>query len=301
MRVFISGCFGFVGRAFATRLLEDGYSVCGCDIVGSKHEDVRDYIKYVPADNFDLIIHCAAVVGGRRLIDGDPLLVANNIAIDSDVFYWVAKAEKKPKVIYFSSSAAYPAELQTRRMHCLLSESMQGFNARLGLPEMTSYGFTKLAGEYLAKVAREQHGVDVKVYRPFGGYGENQSLDYPFPSIIKRVVDRENPIVVWGSGEQQRDFIHIDDIVEAVLATYDKAWPFPALNLGTGIGTSFVQLAKMACAVAGHKAKIVADETKPEGVFARVADPFCLNQFYQPKISLTEGIEQALDKSKGAV
>ena len=201
-------------------------------------------------------------------------------------------------MIYFSSSAVYPTELQERNRHCALSEALVDLNRkRFGLPDQT-YGFAKFAGELLAKQAVERYGVEVVIYRPFSGYGSDQALDYPFPSIIQRVKNRENPITIWGSGDQERDFIHIDDIVEAVLATYDKLEPGSTLNLGTGIATSFLHLANLALAAAEHQALIVADSTKPEGVFSRVADTFLLEKFYKPKISLVEGIERALTAQK---
>ena len=302
MRVLITGAGGFIGRNFVRRLLADKHEIIGVDIRASTlqlgfHQfidDVRRYVMIAPAAEFDLIIHCAANVGGRLNIDGDPLGVATNLGIDADVINWVCKAESKPYLVYFSSSAIYPPELQTRTKHLALMESLVDFSsARFALPE-TTYGFCKFAGEYLVKQAVDNHGARIVVYRPFGGYGSDQDLTYPFPSIIQRVLRRENPIVVWGSGDQERDFIHVDDIVEAVLLTYDKLPAGRPLNLGTGNGISFKRLAELACVVAGHRATIEADTSKPEGVFSRVADTYQLDQWHKTKISLAEGIERAL-------
>ena len=77
-------------------------------------------------------------------------------------------------------------------------------------------------------------------YRPFSGYGEDQSFDYPFPSLIRRVLNKEAPITIWGSGDQCRDFIHIDDIVEAVMQTKDVLKPGEVLNLGSGVSDEFL-------------------------------------------------------------
>src|SRR5208282_23435 len=204
-----------------------------------------------------------AVVGGRLKIEGDPLAVATNLAIDADFFNWIARGKKPKRVIYFSSSAVYPVELQERNRHCALSEALVDLNHhRFSLPDQT-YGFAKFAGELLAKQAVEKYGVDVVIYRPFSGYGTDQALDYPFPAIIQRVKNHENPLTIWGSGDQERDFIHIDDIVEAVLATYDKLEPGSTLNLGTGIPTSFRSLVRRAARIAGYSSKIVTDATKP--------------------------------------
>lgn len=305
MKVLISGVSGFVGRHFAQRLCAE-HEVTGVDFYmpatdywkGTVHrvrDDFRRFMRIHAPTLFDLIIHCAATVGGRLKIDGDPLAVATNLAIDADFFNWIACSKnKEQRIVYFSSSAIYPPELQTRKVHCQLSEGMVSpLSSRFSLPDQT-YGFSKLAGELLAHKAVKDYGSQVVIYRPFGGYGADQSLDYPFPSIIKRVLAKENPLTVWGSGDQVRDFIHINDIVEGVLSTYDKMPAGKALNLGTGIGVSFRELALKARMMAGYEAPIVNDASKPEGVFYRVSDPYLMEQLFKPKISLEQGIRQAL-------
>jgi UDP-glucose 4-epimerase len=314
-RALVTGGCGFVGRRFVCRLLVDGWYVQIVDDLSAgidpwewdprprpkNHHnfaacDIRNWMIDHPMTamaTYDLIIHCAAVVGGRLKIDGDPLAVATDLVIDSDFFNWVVKAKNRPKVVYFSSSAVYPVELQTRELHCSLVESLvPGGGLRIGMPDV-SYGWSKLTGEMLAQWAVKQYGADVVIYRPFSGYGEDQSFDYPFPSIIRRVVNRENPITIWGSGEQCRDFIYVDDIVEAVMQTKDVLKPGEVLNLGTGIPTSFFELAWKAIGVTGSAiGNIDKDTTKPEGVFYRVADTYKLDQFYKPKVSLEEGIRR---------
>ena len=100
---------------------------------------------------------------------------------------------------------------------------MISFESDLGMPDM-SYGWAKLTHEYLAQLAFQKHGIKSVTYRPFSGYGEDQDKAYPFPSICKRVLDNlgAKRLTVWGTGEQMRDFIHIDDCVNGVLATMDK-------------------------------------------------------------------------------
>ena len=311
MKILITGFAGFVGRHFTKRLLADGHTIVGVDNFSagwyppkwwlrewrdaSKFYaiDIRDYfLQHVP-NEFDLVIHCAAVIGGRTKIDGDPLAIATNLAIDAALFNWVVRTTDvatRPRLLYFSSSAVYPLELQTREHNCDLGESLVTFDTmRLSRPDQT-YGWCKLSGEYLAKIAADKYGLDVKVYRPFGGYGEDQSMDYPFPSIIRRILMGENPVTVWGSGKQQRDFIHIDDVVEGVLSTMDALAPGEVLNLGTGRGVSFHELASTACRVLDRLAIIVNDATMPEGVYRRVADTHKLFQIYQPKVWLEQGI-----------
>ena len=327
MKVLVTGGCGFVGRAFARRLLStDDNEVLLVDnlVAGIPpdrwdvkpkyaermtfiQDDMRRVIrdrKFVP-DQFDLIIHCAAIVGGRMTIEGDPLRVATDLSIDADFFDWVVRGKFPVKVIYFSSSAVYPIELQTERCNVALSEGLQGFaSTRVGLPDMT-YGYVKLTGEYLAKFAHEHYGLDVRIYRPFGGYGEGQDFSYPFPSIVQRVKNGENPVIVWGSGDQIRDFIHIDDVVSGVLATMGiPELVGKPLNLGTGLGISFNNLALRIAHVLGCEITVQNDATKPEGVFARVADPAKMFRWFRPSISLDEGImrvSKALDTKASRV
>ena len=216
--------------------------------------------------------------------------VATDLAIDADFFNLVVKSKPGPrKVVYFSSSAAYPISLQTPERNCVLSESMIDFSGQLGLPDMT-YGWAKLTGEFLARHAAKSYGLDVVCYRPFSGYGEDQDFTYPFPSVVRRVGNRESPLVVWGSGEQTRDFIYIEDVVDAVLATLDRIKPGEALNLGAGASVSFRQLAERACRIIGYQAELRNDPSKPEGVFARVGDCTEMHRWAKPKTSLDEGI-----------
>jgi GDP-L-fucose synthase len=309
----VTGGCGFVGRRFVRWLLDHGYQVTVVDDLSTGQApetwpphlrlperwqknitfhrcDFRDYAKEASAD-FDLVVHLAAVVGGRMTIEGDPLRVATDLAIDATLFNWAVKKRPMPrKVLYFSSSAAYPINMQTATCNYPLSEDLINADNQLGLPDMT-YGWSKLTGELLARYAALQYDLNVVIYRPFSGYGEDQDFTYPFPSIIRRVAARESPIVVWGSGQQLRDFIYIDDVINAVFASEKQLAPGEALNLGSGIGISFLQLAELACKVLGHRAEIINDATKPEGVFARVANSDRMRQYYHPTTSLEQGIQ----------
>ena len=313
----VTGGCGFVGRHFVKKLLQLDYQVTIVDDLSAgipvdrwpspvhlTHErqsrltvhyrDFREYAATNTAD-FDLIIHLAAVVGGRLTIDGDPLKVATDLAIDATFFNWVVTHCPLPrKVMFFSSSAAYPIAEQAENHHRPLSEHLIDFSGYLGVPDMT-YGWAKLTGEFLARHAVETYGLNIVIYRPFSGYGEDQDFSYPFPSIVRRVAGGESPVVVWGSGGQLRDFIHIDDVVEATFASAWKMRSGDVLNLGSGRGTSFIELAERTCRVIGHEAAIVTDTTKPEGVFARVGDCRKMFEYYRPKISLDEGIARAFD------
>jgi len=295
-RALVSGGAGFVGRHFVRRLKADGWQVDAFDVDTPDlrtvwRQDARDFFAR-DVRRYDLVIHCAAVVGGRAKIDGDPLAVAVNLAIDSDMFRWALRT-RPGRVVYFSSSAVYPVWLQTAdRRERLYEELVLPASKNLaGVPDQV-YGWAKLTGERLACLAVAE-GLRVHTFRPFSGYGEDQSLDYPFPSFAERARRRADPFEVWGDGEQVRDWIHIDDVVGAVMAAIELDIPGP-VNLGSGQPTTFNELAAMFCREAGYQPELKHLPAAPTGVQWRVCDPTRLFSFYTPTVSLAEGIRRAL-------
>jgi nucleoside-diphosphate-sugar epimerase len=285
MKVLITGHLGFVGRHFIQYLEDDDLTL----IDKRTGVTAQQFFSAPDSPKYDLIIHLAAMVGGRAKIDGDPLAVAENLAIDSDMFRWAIRT-KQPRIVYFSSSAAYPVALQSRYSQFKLNEDEIDL-VHPNLPDQT-YGWAKLTGEQLAQHAMAA-GTRVHIFRPFSGYGEDQDLDYPFPSFIQRAKNRANPFEIWGDGGQTRDFIHIDDIIEAVLAAVEQDVQGP-VNLGWGRPTSFNDLAGMVAKAAGYSPKIKHLKDKPVGCYYRVSDPTKMLEFYTPRITLEEGIERAL-------
>ena len=288
MKALVTGSAGFIGQHMTRRLEADGHDVLGVDLVDGI--DARDFFR-LDDTAFDLVVHCAAVVGGRKTIEGAPLALAvADLALDAGLFDWALRT-RPGRVVYFSSSAAYPTHLQGRESDLLLRESLITPDLLAGAPDLT-YGWTKLTGEMLARHATDE-GLRVHVFRPFSGYGPGQSLDYPFPAFIARAVRREDPFDIWGDGEQTRDFIHVDDIVNAVFAAIDSDVYGP-VNLATGRPTTFNELAAMVCAAAGHTPEFRHLPAEPVGVHYRVGDPQRMWAFCQPKITLEEGVERAL-------
>ena len=251
-------------------------------------DDARDFFRQ---DNtrFDLVIHLAAVVGGRMLIEGSPLSLAVDLSLDAEMASWAIRTGQT-HIIYFSSSAAYPVSLQTLDRRHLLRESDIDLD-KIQNPDLT-YGWAKLTGEMLMGYLRRE-GVTVLTLRPFSGYGTDQDLDYPFPSFINRAINRIDPFQIWGSAETCRDWIHIDDIVEASLVMASARVNEP-VNLCTGIATSFGQLAAIVAGIMDYKPEIRVEHDMPKGVAFRVGDPTKMSALYQPKISIFEGAWRAI-------
>ena len=284
MNILITGHKGFVGHHFLEKYRD--HNIQGIDIKDGN--DARDFFKKDFTKSFDVVIHLAAVVGGRQTIENSPISVAVDLSIDAEFFSWCLI--NRPKhIIYFSSSAAYPIEYQFINSQIKLKESMIDLD-NIRSPDLT-YGWAKLTGEYLAKFVSSD--IPVTIFRPFSGYGTNQDLTYPFSSFIDRAKQRLDPFQIWGDGNQVRDFIHIKDIVNAVDVCI-KEKIYGTFNLGSGIGVSFNNLCDLVCKACNYKPSIEHLKAQPTGVMYRVCDPSKMLEFYKPQISLEQGIDMAL-------
>lgn len=268
--------------------------------------DFKNFLWFIRNENqwlkktFDIerindVYHFAAIVGGRSKIDGDPMAVALDLAIDAELFYWAVQ-HKPDRILYPSSSAAYPISLQTSEAAIALKESDIQFGGALGQPDMT-YGWSKLTGEYLAQIAAKYYGLKVACVRPFSGYGEDQDLSYPIPAIAARAAKKEDPFEVWGSGYQGRDFVHIEDCIDCILLAINHIHDGSAINIGFGKLTTFREIIDLFCEFAGYQPTIKPLLDKPVGVHSRYADmTYVNNQFgWYPKISLREGMKRVYD------
>lgn len=301
MRALVTGSAGFVGRYMCQELYDRGWAIREIDVVNG--HDVRDFFFYTE-DVYDLVVHCAYEVGGRAHIDAKNLALAHNLEIDAQMFDWAVRTGQHA-VLYFSSCAAYPASLQ--KFSALRQPAREDdieFDEYGSFP-FDNYGWAKLTGERLG-IAASQTGLRVHTVRPFSGYGGDQSLDYPFPSIVRRAL--QGDLSVWGPPGQFRDWIHISDIVAGALSVYEADFREP-VNLCTGVGTEFGEFAKKVWYIyqkeffTGMRANtslsnqipdVEYQPEKPTGSLYRVGDPTLMNSMHTAKISLEEGIRDAI-------
>ena len=288
MHVLLTGNRGFVGRHLQAAMEDRGWDVLGFDYE-RHHSDALDFFRYDDGA-YDLAIHCAAVVGGRASIDGSPLGVGTNLALDAWYMRWLVRTGT-PRAVYFSSSAAYPVALQqpgdVRRLY------EEDINLQYMEEPDATYGWAKLTGEKLAGYA-EAEGCRILIPRPFSGYGEDQADCYPFPAFIRRARERQDPFEIWGDGSSTRDWIHVDDLVGATLALLEADVTGP-VNLGWGRATSFDELAHIVTTAAGYMPELKHRADAPQGVHHRVSDPSRMLNHYVPTITLEEGVRRALN------
>ena len=294
MKALVTGGSGFVGRHMIEALDKRGWDTVNIDVANNTIDALEFFEDR--HDCFDLVVHCAYRVGGRVGIDGRNNNFAHNLQLDSKMFEWAYNTNQSA-VMYFSSCAAYPAYLQYQSDR-FMSEVDLNLDAFWGDPSIPfdNYGWAKQTGERLAKHYGDM-GLRVHVLRPFSGYGEDQSVDYPFPAILKRAID--NDPTVWGPKEQTRDWIYIDDIINGALAVYDNDERRP-VNLCTGVGTTMGELMYQARKelwftdrLKSWHCELTYDTSKPTGALYRVGDPTRMNEHYTAKITLEEGVRRA--------
>lgn len=297
--VLITGASGFLGSWFTDYFIRNGVPVDLWLVDIKNHptgipvdrEDICTWLDTFDRD-VDVVFHFAAPVGGRERIEGDPLYNADSLRIDSVVFRWAINHAKT--VVYPSSSAVYGASLQEGRGRQLQEGMFNPADPNWFAPD-EMYGFTKLAGEMLAYKAAK-YGLNTLCIRPFSGYGEGQSFDYPVPSIVRRALNHEDPLVVWGPGTQARDFIHVSDIVGAVMARLEEpVVGYEALNLGRGFPVSFNEVAQVAAHLAGYEPQIQNLVDKPVGVDTRYCDNQRMARFYEPRVTLSQGLARVME------
>lgn len=304
MRVLVTGASGFLGRYFLEYLILQGvHDIWSVDKV--PHPDnvpivVEDLVSFLDDfdEEMDLVIHMAGPVGGRVVIESDPLFNADALRLDSALFRWAAKHAKH--VVYPSSSAVYPVENQVAGEAIPLAESLfHPDHGQWGRPD-EMYGFTKLAGEVLAWTAA-RYGVSTLVIRPFSGYGPGQSYDYPVPSIVRRAVLREDPIAIWGPPTTQRDFIYVTDIVKRTMALATSFTGMRTVNLGSGNPIDFATVARVAAEIVGYSPEIEHQWGRPKGVDQRWAsiermDRMLIRQDYEePLVDLRTGLARVVE------
>lgn len=310
-RVVVGGGCGFFGSYIVPALVGSGAGVTVVDNLSngelSSLDPVRASVSFVEgdlrdrslcdrvlpgADCFINLAGTASGVGFSRTHHGE-MLVENILC--GLVPLQAAALQGVPHVVIISSSCVYPdgAPVPTSETEPL-TRSPEGVNE--------GYGWAKrmheLAGGYFAA----EYGVRVTTIRPFNLYGAHYSWRssekaHVIPALIKRVLDGEDPLAVWGSGEQRRNFLHGSDAAEALLRVIASGAEGP-VNLGYEEDTRIADLVTLICDVAGRRPAVIFDRSKPDGAARKSADATRLRQLtdgYAPQVSLREGIEEMVE------
>lgn len=210
-------------------------------------------------------------MGGIHFVfNNEEFVFRQNILIDTNVIS-ACLYNNIQTYIYVGTACSFPKQLQMQAGIVALKED-QTYPAE---PE-SSYGWSKLMGEYHAQIARESGKLNVGLLRFHNVYGPGASFDprhsQVIPSLITKVIKlKDDPLLVWGSGNQYRDFVFIDDVVESLILVLKHGLNKGLIQIGSEKATNIKTLAKMIIDISGKKSPIVFDVSKPEGDRGRIA------------------------------
>ena len=313
--VRVPGGAGMIGSNLVKRLVDSGYRVSVVDNLwrgkreyllddrGSPVMDMdRDFHETdlsVPGvidpllDGVDYVVHLADIVAGIKYVfNNQGSVFRQNLLINSNVI--AAVREARPKgYIYIGTACSFPAHMQTGVDAPPLREEDQYPAA----PE-SAYGWSKLMGEYESLLMGEETGIPVSILSLHNVYGAPTDFDdgrgQVIPSLVRKAIRYpDEPFVVWGSGAQGRAFVHVDDVVDAVMLALVKGYGHGVIQIGPDICISIREIAETVVDISGKDIDIQYDTSKPEGDRGRCADYSKAVEVlgWEPKVTLREGLE----------
>jgi nucleoside-diphosphate-sugar epimerase len=308
-RVLVTGGASFIGSHLTRALLASGARVTVADDFSSglrgNLREVIDDIRLLERDlresdsasaachGAEIVFHLAAAHGGRGFIDSHPAACGENMLLDQQVFR-ASRLAGVAKVVFASSACVYPGRLQAdARAHRALREEFVGppFEPD-GL-----YGMAKLTGELMLRALYREHGMPAAICRYFTAYGPRCGESHAIIAMIARAFARVDPFEIWGTGEQIRTWIYIDDLVRMTLLAAERIDDAEAVNVATDEEHTVREAAEMVLRATGHRAAIVPLANMPTGPLYRTASVTRTRELlgYRPEVDLAAGIGRTVD------
>jgi len=308
-KVLVTGGAGFIGSFVVENLVNRGATVRVLDNLQNGKEknlsEVKDSVELIKGDcrnekdalkackGQDVVINVAARVGGIEYNrTHQATMMRDNLLLET-IMIEAARLANVDRFLAVSSACVYP------RNCSVPTPESEGFMEE---PEPTNggYGWAKRMGELLGKYYHEEFGMKVGIVRPYNCYGPRDHFDpavsHVIPALIKRVFDGEDPVTVWGSGNQTRAFLYVTDMAEGMIQAIEK-YPQPdPVNLGTDEEISIKELIQKIIGYSGVKAKIKFDRTKPDGSPKRNSDNAKMLEKigFTPKVTLDVGLQKTI-------
>ena len=246
----------------------------------------------------DVVFHLAALHGGRGYIDTHPAECCTNMILDQMVFE-EACAEGVKKVCFASSACVYPSYLQdeTGSTYLLKEADADPFTRDKAFADL-EYGWAKFMGEMALKAYHREYDLKTSAVRIFTAYGPRENETHAIIALIAKAFVNMDPYVIWGTGEQDRNFTYVQDIVDALILASEKIDDGSAINAGRDDRITINQAAEIIFDIAKWKpAKIAYDRRKPQGVASRAADLTKAKKKlnWTPKVNYHEGFEKTIN------
>ena len=307
----VTGGASFIGSHLVDALLERGAKVRVVDNLSSGrldnirahvgagrvefiHADLNDHgVADAAVQGMNVVFHLAADHGGRGYVDRHQVAGATNLLLDALVFKACRRAGVD-KVVYASSGCVYPNHIQTDPSQILyLTEDMVGppYDAD------NMYGWAKLMAEMTLRAYTEETGMKTANCRYFTVYGDRGHENHAVIAMIARAFVKQSPYVVWGTGEQIRNWTHVSDIVSGTILAAEKIHDGSAVNLGTMERTRVIDAAREVLRYTGHQAEIELHPEMPTGPLNRVADNSLARMLlgWEPRVKFMDGLHQTVD------
>ena len=294
-KIYIAGHRGMVGSACWRALEAEGYT----NLVGktSKELDLRDQKAvedFIRTEKPVAIIDAAAKVGGILANDSYPYeFLMDNMLIQNNLIR-SAHENDVPKFIFLGSSCIYPKFApQPLKEEYLLTDSLE--------PTNEWYAIAKISGVKLIEALRKEYGRDYVSLMPTNLYGPNDNFDlkssHVLPAMIRKFheakLNGNAPVELWGTGSPMREFLHVNDLAQAVLYSLENSLQEHIYNVGVGKDLTIKNLSRLIQSTVGHEGKIIWDETKPDGTPRKLLNiQKIVNAGWSPSILLADGIKQ---------
>jgi len=270
-----------------------------CDKLTIYKGDLKDknFTKHM-VDGVDIVFHLAALHGGRGYIDSHPAECSTNMILDQLVFEeaWKAGVDR---ICFASSACVYPAYLQEQigSNYLLKEDDADPFVRDKALADL-EYGWAKLMGEMALRAYHREYGMKTASVRIFTAYGPRENETHAIIALIAKAFIKMDPYVIWGTGEQDRDFTYVQDIVDALVLASEKIEDGSAVNAGRSDRITINQAVELVFGIVGWRPKrIKRDLSKPQGVASRAANLTKSLKVlgWTPKISYKEGFQKTID------
>ena len=221
----------------------------------------------------DVIFHLAALHGGRGYIESHASECCSNMILDQLVFEEAHRADVE-RICFASSACVYPTYLQADAgsSYLLKEEDADPFVRDKAFADR-EYGWAKLMGEMALRAYHRQYGMKTSSLRIFSAYGPRENETHAVMALIAKAFVRMDPYMIWGTGEQDRNFTYVQDIVDPMIMAAEKIEDGSPANAGRDDRITLNQAAELVFKIAGWRPKrIEHDLSKPEGVASRAAD-----------------------------